>query len=133
MRSTVKLVCSALIVGAILGSCLTFEVRPVPEATQRSVGARDASSVDVRSRDTVRLDAGTWEGTLRVAANNATVQGADVGRTIVRGTLIVNGNRNTISNLTVIGSVRIAGNSNDLTRVDLSNAEVTVRGNNNRQ
>lgn len=46
--------------------------------------------------------------------------------------MIVEGNKNTVRGLTVIGTVRISGNVNDVTGADLSQANVDASGNNNR-
>lgn len=104
-----------------------------PDTASRRVGsARSLETVSVGNNDTVRLDAVTYEGRLVIEANNATVAGAGVGRTVVRGTVVVEGNKNTLRGLTVVGEVRISGNTNDLSGADLSQAEVEARGNNNR-
>lgn len=104
-----------------------------PDTASRRVGsARSLETVSVGNNDTVRLDAVTYEGRLVIEANNATVAGAGVGRTVVRGTVVVEGNKNTLRGLTVAGEVRISGNTNDLSGADLSQAEVEARGNNNR-
>lgn len=120
---------------AVLAGCVIIpESFSGPAAASRSGAAqtRSLDGVAVGNNETVRLDAGTYEGRLVIEANNATVTGAGSGRTVLRATVIVNGNKNSVRGLTVIGDVRIAGNVNDLSDADLSQANVEARGNNNR-
>lgn len=138
MKTTSRLLTLAALALLLLASCTSLDfpslstTRDEGARSAGGTGTRNAASVAVGNNDTVRLDAGTYEGTLRVDANNATVSGAGVGRTVLRGTLIVDGNSNTVSGLTVIGRVTISGNTNDLSGADLTDAEVSSRGNNNR-
>jgi hypothetical protein len=105
---------------------------PPPRSPSRGAEeSRDLGRVAVGNNDTVRLSAGTYEGRLVVEANNATVVGAGIGRTVLRGDVVVDGNANTLRGLTIVGSVSISGNTNDLSGADVSRARVSARGNNN--
>jgi len=114
-----------------LSGCIVLDSVSQAPGQSRSV-TRSLNEVNVGNNETVTLESGTLEGTLRIEANKATVRGAGVGRTVIRGDLVIDGNANTVTGLTVVGRVSVSGNTNDLTGVDLSRAEVSDRGNNNR-
>lgn len=133
MNNVLRGIMVAVVIGVLAGCVVIPESFSGPAPDSRSAGGnRSLDAVAVGNNQTVRLDAGTYEGRLVIEANNATVAGAGVGRTVVRGTVIVEGNKNTVRGLTVIGTVRISGNVNDVTGADLSQANVDASGNNNR-
>lgn len=136
MQKIFRLSLLAAIVAFGLSGCIVLEsVSPTSErsSSERSSSTgRSLGSVTVDNNETVMLESGTLEGTLRIDANNATVRGAGIGRTVIRGDVIIDGNANTVTGLTVDGRVSVSGNTNDLTGADLSRAEVSDRGNNNR-
>ena len=127
MKSVIKTTFLLISVFAALGACISFEAGVSIPGASRSLG-----QIEVGNNDTVRLGAGTYEGRLVVEANNATIVGAGVGNTILRGDVIIQGNSNTIRGVTIVGSVSISGNTNDLSRSDVSRATVSSSGNNNR-
>jgi formylmethanofuran dehydrogenase subunit C len=86
----------------------------------------------VDNNATIRLQAGTYTGRLVINANNATISGAGVGKTIIRGDVVINGNANKVRGMTIQGGVSISGNTNNLTGAELNKSRVTARGNNNR-
>ena len=133
MKRTTLYVVATLTLMSILSGCETFvAVQRRPSASVDPSGPSDLANIAVGHNDTVRLPSGTWEGRLRVNANNSRIIGAGKGATILRGDVVIDGNANTIEGVTIIGSVIISGNTNDLTGADVSRADVSARGNNNR-
>ena len=129
MSKRTRLLCVSILVVLLLGGCLTVQVS-FPGDEQQPVRSLDGLAVS--NNETVRLPAGSYEGSLVINANNATILGAGIGRTVIRGRITINGNTNEVRGVTVSGTVTINGNSNDLSRCDLFDANVTVNGNNNR-
>ena len=118
---------------AFFSSCAGFQASFSPAGARTAPsGERSLSGVSVGHNTTHRLEAGTYTGRFVIDSNNSSIVGAGTGRTIIRGDVIIEGNRNSLSGLTVRGTVTITGNSNDLSGVDLSNARVSDRGNNTR-
>lgn len=131
MKKSILFILVAAIAGFSLSGCIVLGAVSRPPGQSRSV-TRNLQSVSIDNNETVMLEAGTFTGTLRIDANNATVRGAGVGRTVIRGDVIIDGNANTILGFAIDGRVSVSGNTNDLTGVELSQAELSVRGNNNR-
>ena len=116
-----------------LTSCISLTISP-GRTTQGSSPApsRDLGAIRVDNNANIRLQAGTYTGRLVINANNARISGAGMGRTIIRGDVVINGNANRISGLTIQGGISISGNSNNLSGVELNKSRVSARGNNNR-
>jgi formylmethanofuran dehydrogenase subunit C len=115
----------------ILTSCISLTISP-GGSSPRPTPTRDLGAIRVDNNATIRLQAGTYTGRLVINANNAKISGAGIGRTIIRGDVIINGNANRVSGLTIQGGVSISGNTNNLSGVELNKSRVTSRGNNNR-
>lgn len=129
MRKLPLMLSAIALVGLIPAGCVILE--PVTISRPRP-SAVELDDITVGHNDSVSLLSRTYTGTLRVRANSATITGAGTGRTIIRGDVVIQGNANTVTGVTVIGSVSVSGNANDLQGSDLSRAEVTIRGQANR-
>jgi hypothetical protein len=130
-KPTVTTICRLMVVAMatiLLGGCLSVELS-LPGGPMPSYSL---TAIRVANNSTVRLEAGVYEGRLDINANNATIIGAGIGRTVIRGPVTINGNTNEFRGLSIIGPVRINGNTNDLSRCDLSDAWISANGNNNR-
>lgn len=119
-----------------LAGCESFDMAVVasggqPSSSSAGGASLSASDVQVGNNANVRLEAGTYRGTLTIDANNSRVTGAGAERTVIDGTVVIDGNRNELHGVTVIGSVRVSGNANRITASDLNQAQVTADGNNN--
>ncbi|MBU0934352.1 MAG: hypothetical protein KKI09_16965 [Spirochaetes bacterium] len=116
-----------------LAGCLSLRIVPVGATSSRGVSqTNDLDSIMVGNNDRITLQAGTYTGRLVIEANNASINGAGVGKTIIRGDVVINGNSNRVRNLTILGSVSISGNTNELSRVELDRSRVSVQGNKNK-
>lgn len=111
--------------------CISLTITP-GGTSQSTSQSRDLGAIRIDNNANIRLQAGTYTGRLVINANNARISGAGRGRTIIRGDVIINGNANRISGLTIQGGVSISGNSNNLAGVELNKSRVSARGNNNR-
>ena len=129
MKKAARIIVVIALTMSALTGCLSIEL--IPGGPSTSV-RQPASSLRVGNNETIRLEPGVYEGTLSINANNATLIGTGIGRTMIQGRITINGNTNEIRGVTIIGSVTINGNSNDLSRCDLSDATVAANGNNNR-
>lgn len=78
----------------------------------------------------VQIPAGTCDGDLIVSGNSNRVTGAGPGRTVVRGALILSGNGNAVSQLTVLSPSNISGNGNSATGTEFR-AAVDMSGHDN--
>jgi len=116
-----------------LTGCISLTISPGRTSPGSSPApTRDLGAIRVDNNATIRLQAGTYTGRLVINANNATISGAGIGRTIIRGDVVINGNANKVRALTIQGGVSISGNTNNLTGAELNKSRVTSRGNNNR-
>jgi hypothetical protein len=70
------------------------------------------------ARSSVRLQPGLYRGNFRLAGSSLTVQGAGRDQTIIDGNLVITGNFNTVTGLTILGKVIIEGSQNQLRDVD---------------
>ena len=134
MKRTVGPCLVIAIVLVIAAGCATIEgLMPGggPSASVVGGGGKNLSSVRVGNNETVELGAGTYSGDLLIDANNSELVGAGIGATTIRGNITIDGNSNRVIGITIIGTVTIFGNTNDLTESDVSRAEVTAEGNKN--
>lgn len=137
MNRSVRVVTIGLVALVLLVGCITVEFVPFgsssPDRSSSSVrsSSQPLSSLRVGNNQTLRLEPALYEGTLSINANNATLVGTGIGRTVIRGRITINGNSNEIRGVTIIGTVTINGNNNNLSRCDLSDASVFANGNNN--
>ena len=84
-----------------------------------------------RNSQNLTLSAGTYEGHLSINGNHHRVEGRGPGRTIVKGDLLIRGNKCVVTGLTIMGDLRVTGNSNDL-RGTVIRGIVDVKGQDNR-
>jgi formylmethanofuran dehydrogenase subunit C len=116
-------------------SCISVSVLPggTPRSgTQPQARSMDLGAIKVDNNASITLKAGTYTGRLVVNANNATISGAGIGKTIINGDVAINGNANKIRGVTIQGAVNIDGNTNDLTGSQVNKSKVSAKGNNNR-
>ncbi|MDA7610421.1 hypothetical protein N8637_00615 [Verrucomicrobia bacterium] len=84
-------------------------------------------------RESITLAPIVHEGDLVVKGNSNAVSGETINAdkyTVIAGNLDIRGNKNLISNLTVLGDVILRGNANELSNVDYQ-GEVIQKGNAN--
>ena len=84
-----------------------------------------------RSHQRIDLQAGTYHGDLVLRGSNQEVRGQGAGRTVINGSLSIQGNKCRVRNLTVTGSVRINGNNNELDDVEVRGS-IEAKGNKNK-
>lgn len=89
----------------------------LPGRDDRNEG-RDLGRIS-SNNETVRLQRGTYSGTITITGNRVTLIGAGIGRTRLDGDLIIRGNGARVRNLTILGSVRLQGNAADLTAAEI--------------
>lgn len=132
MKHKATMISVLLLIAFSLTGCISLSITPVGSRSSR--GATQSYSLDsisVGNNDKISLHAGTYTGRLVINANNASISGAGIGVTVIRGDVVINGNSNTISNLTILGSVSISGNTNDLKGTKVDKSRVTAKGNKN--
>lgn len=133
MKHRAMMISILVLIAFSLTGCITLSIIPVNTGSSRSVSQTNyLDSIRVGNNDRINLQAGTYSGRLVINANNASISGAGAGRTIIRGEVVINGNSNKVRNLTILGSVSVSGNSNDLSRAELDRSRISVRGNKNR-
>ena len=133
MKHKAMLISVLVLIAFSLSGCISLSIVPTGTGSSRSVTQTNyLGSIRVDNNDRINLQAGSYTGRLVIDANNASISGAGIGRTIIRGDVVINGNSNKIRNLTILGSVSVSGNSNDLSRAELDRARISVRGNKNR-
>jgi hypothetical protein len=92
-----------------------------PAQKPKNPAAAPAVFKQVGNEEAVDLPPITFQGSLRVAGNNNVVRGTTLNETsftIIAGDLIIAGNNNKVSKLTVLGKVILQGNDNELKEVD---------------
>ena len=132
MKHTLRLLAVLAVAAATIAGCATLEelISGGPSAGVAG-GGGDLSTVRVGNNETVELGPGTYKGDLVIDANNSELVGAGVGTTILRGNITIDGNSNRIVGVTIVGTVMITGNTNDLTESDVSQAQISAEGNKN--
>ena len=134
MRKTTILTAAALLLILLFLTGCTVTVRPRPGETPFPARPpRRSTSVigPIRNNSTVSLDAVTYFGDLVIDANRVTVRGRGTGRTVISGSVFVDGNSAVITGLTVNGDVTINSNNNDLSGARIR-GRVRNNGRNNR-
>lgn len=131
MKHRLLLIAILVLTAFAFSGCISLTIAP-SRTSQGTSQSRDLGSIKVDNNANIRLQAGTYTGRLVINANNATISGAGVGKTIIRGDVVINGNANKVRGLTIQGGVSISGNTNNLTGAELNKSRVTARGNNNR-
>jgi formylmethanofuran dehydrogenase subunit C len=131
MKHKALLISILVLIAFSLSSCISLSILP-GGTSQSSSRSMDLGAIRVDNNASIRLQQGTYTGRLVIDANNATISGAGIGRTVIRGDVVITGNSNKVRGLTILGVVSISGNTNDLTGAELDTSKVRARGNNNR-
>jgi formylmethanofuran dehydrogenase subunit C len=131
MKHKVLLISILVLIAFSFSGCISLTI--LPGGTQQGAPrSLDLGAIRVDNNANIRLQPGTYTGRLVIDANNATISGAGIDRTILRGDVVITGNSNKVRGLTILGVVSISGNTNDLTGAEVDTAKVRARGNNNR-
>jgi formylmethanofuran dehydrogenase subunit C len=131
MKHKVLLISILILIAFSFTSCISLSIMP-GGTSQGAPRSMDLGTIRVDNNASIRLQPGTYTGRLVIDANNATITGAGIDRTIIRGDVIINGNSNKVRGLTILGVVSISGNTNNLTGTELDTSKVRAKGNNNR-
>lgn len=121
-----------LLAGCLIGCHAKVEASTEPNAppATRTVPAGPTPSVDGKHQ-VVELGEGKFKGDLVVGGSHNHVRGAGWGKTIIDGRLLMTGNHNSVSGLTIEGGGTIEGNHNDATKAQL-HGDVTTSGDKDR-
>ena len=120
-----------------LTGCETFDVSTFSGSLQvKSEQTGGGSEAALRfprtgNNQTVSLDAGTYRGDVVISSNRVTVRGAGIGRTVIDGNVIVNGNGAVFADLTITGNVALSANNADFQKARI-HGQVQDSGNGNR-
>jgi hypothetical protein len=82
------------------------------------------------NHEVVELAEGKYDGDLVIGGNHNVVKGAGYGKTIIKGKLLMSGNHNTVSSVTIEGGGTVEGNHNDATKAEF-HGDVTTAKNKN--
>ena len=127
MRKRARVAVGIILVAAtattLVGCEVIMEIKPErsPPVAQGSAppppqGLR--TPILTRSKQKVKLRTGTYYGDLVLRGNDQEVRGKGAGRTVIQGSLSIQGNKCRVRDLTVTGSVWITGNDNELDDVE---------------
>jgi formylmethanofuran dehydrogenase subunit C len=112
--------------GEFLGGSFTATIdskpgHQSPSAIQSYGNIYDISAIlPLSNGDKITLKKGTYKGNLNISQNKVSLKGNGAGKTVIEGTVYINGDSNELRDLTVSGNLIVYGNFNQISGIKVT-------------